>query len=182
MFVTAPQIQFKRHCHSSSDSLTLSSACRNTTIPTLPFRQCQSPVWTLSRVGLDTSPHHPVQVQSLFFLDLIRHGKHAKAANPSPAPKEVTVHAVPPPPAKEQPSPKSRRQEAPQHIDLTEVREDARVTTDAKGNIAFANQPPISTPFAKEAELIVQEERETKSKLPTYKGLEHFKLIEKMGE
>lgn len=91
------------------------------------------------------------------------------------------MNVVPPPP-KEQASPKSRRQEPPQHIDLTDVQDEARVTTDAKGNIAFTNQPPVSTPFSKEAELIVHEEREAKSKLPNYKGLEQFKLVEKMGE
>ena len=37
-------------------------------------------------------------------------------------------------------------------------------------------------PYAKEAELIVQEEREAKSKLPLHAGLERFKLIDKMGE
>lgn len=41
---------------------------------------------------------------------------------------------------------------------------------------------PTSAPYAKEAELIVQEEREAKSKMPLYKGLERFKLIDKMGE
>jgi hypothetical protein len=31
------------------------------------------------------------------------------------------------------------------------------------------------------AEIIVTEEREAKSKMPTYSGLEGFKLIEEMG-
>ena len=30
--------------------------------------------------------------------------------------------------------------------------------------------------------MIVNEEREQKSKMPTYKGLEKYKLLEKMGE
>lgn len=41
---------------------------------------------------------------------------------------------------------------------------------------------PTCPPYAKEAELIVQEEREAKAKMPHYKGLERFKLIDKMGE
>jgi hypothetical protein len=32
------------------------------------------------------------------------------------------------------------------------------------------------------AKIIVDEERETSAKLPSYKGLENFKLLEKMGE
>ena len=42
-----------------------------------------------------------------------------------------------------------------------------------------------SPDYRREAELIVQkekEEREEKNKLPTIKGLESYKLIEKMGE
>jgi serine/threonine-protein kinase RCK2 len=30
--------------------------------------------------------------------------------------------------------------------------------------------------------MIVNEEREASSKIPSYKGLENFKLLEKMGE
>lgn len=40
----------------------------------------------------------------------------------------------------------------------------------------------VSPNYRREAELIVQEENEAKSKMPTYKGLEKFKLLEKMGE
>jgi hypothetical protein len=32
------------------------------------------------------------------------------------------------------------------------------------------------------AEMIVGEEREAKAKMPTYVGLENFKLLDKMGE
>jgi len=43
--------------------------------------------------------------------------------------------------------------------------------------------PPAKTPPAREAaEIIVDEERRERSKMPTYKGLEQFKLTEKMGE
>lgn len=44
-------------------------------------------------------------------------------------------------------------------------------------------QDQTATPkFKDEVEKIVQEEREAKSKMPTYQGLENFKLVEKMGE
>ncbi|KAF8592378.1 Pkinase-domain-containing protein [Ramaria rubella] len=53
----------------------------------------------------------------------------------------------------------------------------------------FSTQPAVqrhhdlsSPPYTKEAEIIVQEEREAKSKMPHYKGLERFKIIDKMGD
>ena len=36
--------------------------------------------------------------------------------------------------------------------------------------------------YTREVEKIVQEERAAREKMPTYKGLERFKLIQKMGE
>ena len=39
-----------------------------------------------------------------------------------------------------------------------------------------------SPKYKEEVEQIVQEEREAKGKLPVYKGLENYKLVEKMGE
>jgi hypothetical protein len=51
---------------------------------------------------------------------------------------------------------------------------------------AVAQNVPVpkaaSPDFRAEAEMIVQEEREAKGKLPTYKGLENFRLLDKMGE
>ncbi|KAG8920602.1 hypothetical protein FRC02_000804 [Tulasnella sp. 418] len=133
----------------------------------------------------------PYQVMDAF-KNLIRHGKHAKAAattststsTASPISKEYAPSAAPPVPAKtvQHSSPKSRRQEPPQHIDLPNEHEQPRATQGPDGHVAFANQPPIQTPYAKEAEMIVKEERETKNKMPVYKGLERFKLLEKMGD
>lgn len=39
-----------------------------------------------------------------------------------------------------------------------------------------------SPPAHEIAKTLVSEEREAKSKLPIYKGLENFKLLQKMGE
>ena len=45
------------------------------------------------------------------------------------------------------------------------------------------SQPQDVSPGHREAaEMIVNEEREASSKMPSYKGLENFKLTEKMGE
>ena len=39
-----------------------------------------------------------------------------------------------------------------------------------------------SSKYRDHVEQIVQEEREAKGKMPVYKGLENYKLLEKMGE
>ncbi|KAL5527613.1 hypothetical protein ACEPAG_6414 [Sanghuangporus baumii] len=49
-------------------------------------------------------------------------------------------------------------------------------------SVAVKEQPMVSPNYRREAELIVQEENKEKSKMPTYKGLEKFKLLEKMGD
>ena len=43
-------------------------------------------------------------------------------------------------------------------------------------------QKTATPKYKEEVEQIVQEEREAKSKMPLYKGLENYKLLEKMGE
>lgn len=40
----------------------------------------------------------------------------------------------------------------------------------------------LSPAHREAAEMIVNEEREAKSKMPVYPGLENFKLLDKMGE
>lgn len=61
----------------------------------------------------------------------------------------------------------------------------------AQTQIQQAQQQPVPQAQAKadskqahtrEIEMIVQEEREAKGKMPIYKGLERFKLLDKMGE
>jgi len=39
-----------------------------------------------------------------------------------------------------------------------------------------------SQTFQKEAEEMVQQEKVARAKLPSYRGLERFKLLDKMGE
>ncbi|KAG8990747.1 hypothetical protein FRB90_001629, partial [Tulasnella sp. 427] len=132
--------------------------------------------------------------------DFIRHGKHAKTSQqpqqsqPQPQPASVSNQYAPPPPPKKpaqviEPSdtpPSSatgrRREQPPQHIDFGEAAQ-PHVTQDSKGHAALAaGAPAVQTPYAKEAEMIVKEEREAKNKLPVYAGLERFKLVEKMGD
>lgn len=40
----------------------------------------------------------------------------------------------------------------------------------------------VTSPYQEHVEFIVQEEREAKSKMPAHKGLEDYKLLDKMGE
>ena len=51
-----------------------------------------------------------------------------------------------------------------------------------KGQQQHQTHKAASPKYREEVEQIVQEEREAKSKMPTYKGLENYKLLEKMGE
>ncbi|KAG9051040.1 hypothetical protein FS837_000148 [Tulasnella sp. UAMH 9824] len=132
---------------------------------------------------------------NLLATDFIRHGKHAKASaqqqqqQQQQQPASVSHQYAPPPPPKqpaqviEPPSSTAsrRREQPPQHIDFGEAAQ-PHVTQDSKGHAALANPPPVQTPYAKEAEMIVKEEREAKGKLPVYQGLERFKLLEKMGD
>lgn len=132
------------------------------------------------------------------FKNFIRHGKHAKASTQQqqqqqPQPASVTHQYAPPPPPKQparviepKDTPPSstagrRREQPPQHIDFGEAAQ-PHVTQDSKGHAVMANAPPVQTPYAKEAEMIVKEEREAKNKMPVYEGLERFKLVEKMGD
>lgn len=108
---------------------------------------------------LDLSLFHLLLLTPMtsFLLDLIRHGK----AHQSPRQPDGNADSVSPTTTsthrKEQKEPKSpaKQQEIPK-------------------------SPPV--PYQREAEIIVQEERQAKNKMPVYKGLERFKLLDKMGE
>ncbi|KAK0206251.1 kinase-like domain-containing protein [Desarmillaria ectypa] len=89
-------------------------------------------------------------------LDLIRHGKHHHhhhQARNDETPAPVSQHA----PA--------------QHEQQHKVPEKRHIE---KGTAEVARREA--------AQIIVQEEREAKAQMPTYKGLENFQLIEKMGD
>ncbi|PIL36700.1 transporter [Ganoderma sinense ZZ0214-1] len=59
----------------------------------------------------------------------------------------------------------------------------SRQQAQAQQHQTSKHTPPSNTNKYKEhVEQIVQEEREAKSKMPTYKGLENYKLLEKMGD
>jgi hypothetical protein len=106
------------------------------------------------------------------FLDLIRHGKHHHPAR-SDAVKSHDEQSAQPSQAHSR-APRQQGQAPTQPAEA-----DPAAHHDARHH----NQQPMKSPPAREiAESMVNEEREAKTKLPTYKGLENFKLLEKMGE
>ena len=107
-----------------------------------------------------------------YLSDLIRHGKnhvHARQddTSSSSAPPADTH-------SNHQRAQPERRQQA-----------NAQPQTQQKQQQPAKVQPVAtkqSQQYTREVEKIVQEERAAKEKMPTYKGLERFKLIQKMGE
>lgn len=100
------------------------------------------------------------------FKNLIRHGKHHNHA------RQQDTKDVPNPKSPSTSSSARSSQQKPRDVQTPQ---------------AAQQMSPQSTksksPAPKEAaELIVNEEREAKSKMPNYKGLEKYKLIEKMGD
>jgi len=107
------------------------------------------------------SPH----ICSLLTLcsDLIRHGKHHQAAAQADGKylSEDTHH-----PSDSAPRGNQKQQQSTHQI---------------PADTQSVDQQP-SPDHREAAEMIVSEEREAKTKMPTYVGLENFKLLDKMGE
>ncbi|RXW25775.1 hypothetical protein EST38_g101 [Candolleomyces aberdarensis] len=94
------------------------------------------------------------------FKNLIRHGRHhnhARADNPPSSDSEHQAHA---------------------HNQAAQPSEHRNAATADHTPQASAKAPPPR----EAAEIIVNEEREAKNKMPTYKGLENYELVEKMGD
>ncbi|KAI5125034.1 hypothetical protein M0805_007458 [Coniferiporia weirii] len=94
------------------------------------------------------------------FKNLIRHGKQHHEKSP-PKAREASPHRT--------------RDREPRTANFDQNLQPAQQR-------AVVQEPMPSPGYKREAELIVQEEKEAKSKMPVYKGLEKFKLIEKMGD
>ncbi|KAJ3501352.1 hypothetical protein NLJ89_g9373 [Agrocybe chaxingu] len=96
--------------------------------------------------------NHPVLRE---FLDLIRHGKHH---NNQPRTADISKQDAP-----DEPS-----------VDPSAAQHSSR---------GLRQHNPVKSPQPREAaEIIVEEERKAKAKMPTYKGLENYHLEEKMGD
>lgn len=119
------------------------------------------------------------------FKQILRHGKHAQQASPSPQPdtkngRSKTTQAqqpLPPAAVQQQPQQPSQPQQQQQHRRKDEY--SAKLTTSTTGQ----NKIPAASPnYREEAEKIVADERAQSEKMPVYAGLEEFTLIEKMGD
>jgi len=90
--------------------------------------------------------------------DLIRHGKHHYHAKPDPPPRQHAPEALAtvPPPDTNPPPPAASR--------------------------GLRHQQPPQSPPREMVESIVIEERKAKETMPIFKGLEDYRLEEKMGE
>lgn len=90
-------------------------------------------------------------------IDLIRHGKnHNHVRNDNSKQPRSSLND-------------------PQHHPDSREQQHAQAQPDP-----ITNSAPLKSPEV--AEIIVNEEREARVKMPVYKGLENFKLLEKMGE
>jgi hypothetical protein len=90
-----------------------------------------------------------------FSLDLLRHGRNHNSGHP---PRQI--HAQP--------------NNIPSRVD----HQQEQATSVAPVNHTEPTYPPAQ----EAAVMIVNEERESRNSMPSYKGLENFKLLEKMGE
>nr|AVR59252.1 calmodulin-dependent protein kinase 3 [Ganoderma lucidum] len=97
--------------------------------------------------------------------DLIRHGKTHHST------KQSEDSAYQPTYATQQPM-QSQQQRTDQ----------SRQQAQAQQHHTQKHAPANSNKYKEHVEQIVQEERQAKSKMPTYKGLENYKLLEKMGD
>ncbi|KAI0356695.1 Pkinase-domain-containing protein [Trametes cingulata] len=106
------------------------------------------------------------------FKNLIRHGKnhHSTRQQQDDA---AYQHAY----SQQQQSQQQQQQQAQQRAE-----QQSRQHREAQQPQQQQTQKQASPKYKEQAEQIVQEEREAKGKMPVYKGLENYKLVEKMGD
>jgi hypothetical protein len=102
------------------------------------------------------------------FLDLIRHGKNHNHNNNRNDVLKSRNNDYIDDSLSPSPSPNSPRGFRHQQAQAQQVHHN--------------NHQDVPPGHREAAEMIVNEEREASSKMPSYKGLENFKLVEKMGE
>ena len=113
---------------------------------------------------------HPLSPPLTSFVsDLIRHGKNHTARQHNDGGQYEYASTQ----QQQQQYQPQYQQQQPQR----QAREQPR-----EGQQQPQTQKVVSPKYKEEVEKIVQEEREAKSKMPTYKGLENYKLLDKMGE
>ena len=113
---------------------------------------------------------------NLDFLDLIR--KHHHPKHPE---SDAQQYSAPEPPY--QPQHRQQPQELPREPQ-PQPQPQPRVEQVSQKQQQDYNTPQPAAPDTRQKQIntTVPEDREPKNKMPTYKGLENFKLLEKMGE
>ncbi|EIN10605.1 Pkinase-domain-containing protein [Punctularia strigosozonata HHB-11173 SS5] len=97
------------------------------------------------------------------FKNLIRHGKnHQNVVKASPDYSDSSSSTA--------------------HSSSSRTHNQSRVPKETPQPAQMPQPVQPSPDYTREAELIVQEEREAKNKMPVYKGLEAYKILEKMGD
>jgi len=105
------------------------------------------------------------------FKNLIRHGKHHNHAGRSDAVKSGDDHS----------SSLQTNSRAPRHQGQAHTQPEQAIPVAHSDN--QQTQKSMKSSHSHDiVKTMVNEEREAKSKMPTYKGLENFKLLEKMGD
>jgi serine/threonine-protein kinase RCK2 len=113
-----------------------------------------------------------------FFSDLIRHGKNHVHVRQDDHP------AYPPsaaPPSDAQPDQRTHPERRQQQVHAQSQSQPKRQQQQQPVK-ALPVTTKQSQQLTREVEKIVREEREAQEKMPMYKGLENFKLVQKMGE
>ena len=103
--------------------------------------------------------------------DLIRHGKNHSARQHDDAAPYAQPHHQPPATTTQQ----QRQRDAAAHQPQQQQQPHQQ-------HHQQHHQPKDTAKFKEEIETIVKEEREAKGRMPTYKGLENYQLLDKMGE
>ncbi|GJE84723.1 Pkinase-domain-containing protein [Phanerochaete sordida] len=105
------------------------------------------------------------------FKNLIRHGKNHTTRQHNDAGQY------------DYPPPQQQQQQQQQHLPASQQQPQRQARDQPRdAQQQQQTQKAASPKYKEEVEKIVQEEREAKSKMPVYKGLENFKLLEKMGD
>lgn len=99
------------------------------------------------------------------YSDFIRHGKHARTQQP--ATTAEPNHGV------------QQSKDDRAHVAAEEAKRQEKAEREREDKAAALKDRAHHT---QAAEAIVKEERAAKDKMPTIKGLERFKLLDKMGE
>ncbi|THH20132.1 hypothetical protein EW146_g1140 [Bondarzewia mesenterica] len=125
-----------------------------------------------------------VSDQSFSFLDLIRHGKGHNNKEADFSASSAVASNQQPPDGSQRSHQRNQQQAQPRHHERRHHRDQQHQQQPASQQ--QPQQPkekgPGAQQYTREVEMIVQEEREAKGRMPQYKGLERFKLIDKMGD